>query len=120
MEIGANDLIELAPEVVGSATEDLVCLLHETYREKIVAVSASIHCRVQSSKFNHNVDVLNQYLRVVLVPMDFAFFFQHQGLQNPSAEVLLSDEVHLNSKGQYLLYRSYRGASLSAKDMVGV
>ena len=66
------------------------------------------------------MDVLNQYLRVVLEPLDFAFFFHHQGLQNPSAEVLLSDGVHLNSKGQYLLYRSYRGAILSAKDMVGV
>ena len=40
LEIGANDLIELAPEVVGSAMEDLVCLLHKTYWVKIVAVSA--------------------------------------------------------------------------------
>ena len=68
LKIGANDLIELAPEVVGSAIGDLVCLLHETYWVKIVAVLASIHRRVQSGKFNHNVDVLNQYLQVVLEP----------------------------------------------------
>ena len=89
---------------------------------KIIAVSASIHRRVQSVRFNHSVDILNQHLRVVLEPLDFAFFFQHRGLQNQSEEVLLPDGVHLNSKWQYLLYslyRSNRGAILTAKDMVG-
>lgn len=108
LEISANDLIELAPEVVGSVIKDLVCLLHKTYGVKIMAVSANIHRRVrrvQSVRFNHNVDVLNHYLRVVLEKLDFAFFFRHRGLQNPSAEVLLLDGVHLNSKGQYLLQR---------------
>lgn len=60
LEFGANDLTELAPEVVGSAIEDLVCLLHKTFGVKIVMVSASIHCCVPSVNFNHNVDVLNQ------------------------------------------------------------
>ena len=75
LEISANDLIELAPEVVGSVIKDLVCLLHKTYGVKIMAVSANIHCHVQSVRFNHNVDVLNHYLRVVLEKLDFAFFF---------------------------------------------
>lgn len=91
LEISANDLIELAPEVIGSVIKDLVCLLHKTYGVKIMAVSANIHRRVrrvQSVRFNHNVDVLNHYLRVVLEKLDFAFFFRHRGLQNPSAEVL--------------------------------
>ena len=34
LEIGANDLTELAPEVVGSTIEDLVCVLHQTYGVK--------------------------------------------------------------------------------------
>ena len=116
LEISANDLMELASEVVGSALEDLVCLLHKTYGVKVIAVSASIHRQVQLVRFNHNADLLNQYL---LEPFDFAFFFKYRGLHNPSEEVLLQDGVHLNSRGQYLLYRSYRGAILTAKDMVG-
>ena len=119
LEIGTNDLTGLAPEVVGSVIKDLVCLLHETYGVKVIGVSASIHGQVQSVRFNHNIDLLNQYLRVVLEPLDFAFFFKHRGLHNPSEEVLLPDGVHLNSRGQYLLYRSYRGAILTTKDMVG-
>lgn len=77
LEIGANDLTELAPEVVGAVIEDLVCLLHETYGVEVIAVSASIHRQVQSVRFNRKVDVLNQYLRAVLEPLDFAFFFRH-------------------------------------------
>ena len=36
LEIGANDLTELAPEVVGAVIEDLVCLLHETYGVEVM------------------------------------------------------------------------------------
>ena len=64
-----------------------------------------------------SVDILNQYLQVIWEPLHFAFFFRHRGLQNPSEEVLLPNGVHLDSKGQYLVYRSYRGAILTAKDM---
>ena len=54
------------PEVVGSAIEDLVCLLHKTYGVKIIMLSASIHHRVQSVTFNHDRDVLDQYLWAAL------------------------------------------------------
>ena len=46
--------------------------------------------------------------------------FFDTGLQNPLVKVLLPDGVHLNATGQYLLYRSYQEAILTAKDMVGV
>ena len=81
LEIGANDLFELTPEVEGFAIQDLVCIFHKTYGVKIVAVSESIHRCVWSVRFNHSVDVLNQYFRVVLEPLDFAFLLQHRGLQ---------------------------------------
>ena len=75
LEISANDLNKLLLEVVGSVIGEVVCLLHETYEVKVIAVSASIHRRVQSDvRFNRNIDILNQYLRVVLEPLQFAFF----------------------------------------------
>ena len=83
LEIGANDLNEMQPKVVGSKIQDLVKLLHKQYGVKVVAVSASINRRNQGIDFNQKVDVLNQYLHVVLEPLAFAFFFSHRGLQNP-------------------------------------
>lgn len=61
-------------KVVGSKIQDLVRLLHEQYGVKVVAVSASINQQNQTINFNQKVDVLNQYLRVVLEPLAFAFF----------------------------------------------
>ena len=49
LEIGANDLTDLRPEVVGSEIEELVCLLHELYDVKSIAVSTStMHRQYQS------------------------------------------------------------------------
>ena len=77
-----------------------------------------MHRQYQSADFNRKVDILNQYLQVVLEPLDFAFLFKHRGWHNPSAEILLKDSVHLNFKGQYLLYRSYRGAILHSLSLL--
>lgn len=118
LEIGSNDLNEIRPEIVGSEIEELVAKLHGQYGVKVIAVSASIHRQNQAADFNRRVDLLNQYLRVVLEPLEFAFFFRHRGLQNPSGVVLLNDGVHLNLKGQYLLYRSYRGAILQSLQLL--
>ena len=83
LEIGANHLTDLQPEVVGSEIEELVCLLHESYDVKLTAVSSSIDHQYQSMDFNHKVDVLNQYLQVVLEPLDLAILSKYRGLNNP-------------------------------------
>lgn len=121
LEIGSNDLAcnKLRPEVVGSQIEELVVMLHERYAVEVIAVSACIHRQKCEGDFNHKVDVLNQYLRVVLEPLGFAFFFKHRGLHNPAGAIHAKDGVHLNLKGEYLLYRSYRGAILTALRRLG-
>ena len=52
LEIGANDLNELPPEVISSAIQEVVCLfvclLHKIYGVNVIMVSASIHRQVQS------------------------------------------------------------------------
>ena len=63
--------------------------------------------------FNKKVEVLNHYLSVV-VDRPKVFVWSHKILDSSSHDFLLDDGVHLNRFGQYLLYRSYRGAILKA------
>ena len=112
LEIGTNDLSTLAPEVVGLEIEELVRLLLETYSVRAVGVCKVIP-RVRAPLFNAAARTLNQYLNVVLDPIPNAFCWEHHGFSEPSQNPY-SDGVHVNSFGQYVLYRSYRGAILHA------
>ncbi|CAH3025560.1 unnamed protein product, partial [Porites evermanni] len=64
---------------------------------------------LQHPNYNLGVQVLNDYLKVVLEP-----FWNYKGLQRPSIPMLLREAIHLNDWGNYALYRSYRGAILFA------
>lgn len=103
MEIGTNDLSDLRPEVVGSEIEEFVRLLLDSYAVRVIGVCG---------------DPSRSYLRVALDPIPNVFCWQHRGFSEPSRDLYLSDGVHVNSSGQYLLYRSYRGAILQALRML--
>ena len=95
LELGSNDLSpeEARPEHVGSKIESLVQLLHAQYSVKSIVVCQTIKravCPRGTPSYNDRVELLNRYL--------------------PSVPMLCRDGVHLNHKGQYALYRSYRGA----------
>ena len=112
LEIGTNDLAaNTPPGVVGSEIEDLVQLLISQYLMRVVVL-----CRVtqrvtlKSSHFNERAQLLNQYTRVVLEPIEHASCWTHRGFTSPTVTPYLSDGVHFNPMGQYMLYRSYRGA----------
>ena len=110
-QVGSDDLVNTRPEVVGSPIEDMVRHLLSHYAVRIVVL-----CQVASritqprSTFNAKAMVLNQYTRVVLEPVEQAICWTHKGFSNPSATRFLPDGVHFNARGQYALYRSYRGA----------
>ena len=119
LELGSNDLSpeEARPEHVGSKIESLVQLLHAQYSVKFIVVCQTIKravCPRGTPSYNDRVDLLNRYLSVVLETLPFATFWCHKGLRKPSVPMLCRDGVHLNHKGQYALYRSYRGAILCA------
>ena len=124
LELGTNDLASLAPEVVGSNIDDLVQLLLSKYSVRLV-----IWCQVtpratvkrhayHSADFNKNAVLLNQYMRVVLEPLPRAICWKHKGFSVPAVSPFLPDGVHFNRRGQYSLYRSYRGAILHALHML--
>lgn len=120
LEIGTNDLANLSPEVVGSEIDELVSLLLETFSVRVIGVCHVIPRGLSFAgceQFLPRVSVLNQYLSVVL-PSSQVFCWTHSSFSSPSKPFYSPDGVHLNAVGQYLLYRSYRGAILKALAML--
>ena len=92
-------------------------LLHAQYGVKFIVVCQTINralCPRRNQSYNDRVALLNQYLSVVLETLPFATFWCHKGLRKPNVPILCKDGIHPNHKGQYALYRSYRGAILCA------
>jgi len=121
LEIGTNDLSSLRPEVVGSAIDDLVRLLIETFHVPVIGVCHVIQRGAfypNPSVFNANASILNEYVKTVLDLLPNVFTWSHGGFSNPSVQLLLPDGVHVNPVGQYKLYRSYRGAIIKALSML--
>ena len=117
LEVGTNDLPSVAPEVVGSSIEDLVVTLKSIYSVAVVCVCHVIprgESTIRPLYFWERDKVLQQYLEVVLDSLDCVFCWRHKAFTRPDQDFYLRDGVHLNARGQYLLYRSYRGAILTA------
>ena len=68
--------------------------------------------------FNAKAAVLRQYLSVVLANQPGIFLWEHKEFYRSDRSFLCSDGVHCNAKGQYHLYRSYRGAILKALSLL--
>ena len=56
------------------------------------------------------VGMLTRYLRVVLDPLPYAMFWGHTGFWKTKANFYTPDGLHLNTRGQHKLYRSFKGA----------
>ena len=94
------DLSLLPPEAVGSEIEELVSLLQQIYRVKVVCVClVTPHNR--NPVFNAKQVIVNKYLTVVLEHMPNVFTWLHQGFARPLATPFLQDGVHFNKIGQY-------------------
>lgn len=114
LEIGANDLRNISPEMVGSEIDDLIKQLLKDFSVRVAGVCLVIP-RAESS-FNRKVKLLNRYLSVVIDNPN-VFLWRHKILDEHGQKFewcTKFDGVHLNPCGQYLLYRSYRGAILQA------
>jgi len=117
LEVGTNDLSDVGPEVVGSSIEELVRLLLDVFSVSMVGVCHVIPRGVSFTEwedFLQRPAILNNYVRVVLEPFPNAFCWTHKDFSSPHKDLYLEDGVHVNSLGQYFLYRSYRGATLKA------
>ena len=113
VQLGTNDLTSCPPLQVGSALEDFVHLLHDSYGVRGVCVCQTIRRRAAVA-FNQRVDILTRYLRVVLEPIPYAIYWGHRGFWRACNSFFSADGIHLNSRGQFKLYRSLRGAVLKS------
>ena len=111
LQIGTNDLATTSAVETGSAIEDLSRLLHESYGVQVVCVCQTIY-RQNSPSFNKQVDLLTKYLKVVLEPLPYTFYWRHRGFWRCKSRFLARDGVHLNNRGNYKFFRSLRGAVL--------
>lgn len=90
LQLRTNDLVDSSPIAVGSSLEDLLTLLHDVYK------------------------TLTKYLKIVLEPIPYTFFWSHQGFWKTKSTFLSQDGVHLNGRGQHKLYLSLRGQCSNA------
>ena len=109
LQLGTNDLATTSAVETGSAIEDLCRLLHESYGVEVVCVCQTLY-RHNAVSFNKEVDLLTQYLKVVLEPLPYTFYWRHRGFWRCKSRFLARDGVHLNSRGNYKYFRSLRGA----------
>lgn len=99
VQLGTNDLTSCPPLQVGSAMEDFVHLLHDLYGVKGVSMCQTIRWH-SAVVFNQRVDILTQYLRVVLEPIPYAtLYWGHRGFWRARYSFFPADGIHLNSRG---------------------
>ena len=99
----------------------MVRLLLDSYLVRVVGVCHVIPhgvSHIDSSRFAQRVEILKQYLNVVLESLPNVFCWLHKAFSRPTKDLYLADGVHVNPAGQYHLYRSYRGAILQALKML--
>ena len=107
----------MPPEVIDSALDDLVQLLLSSFPVRVVGWCYVIPrglSQPDSALFRQRAEILNNYVSVVLDSTPNGFCWRHRVFNHPAKGYYLPDGVHLNSAGQYQLYRSYRGAILKA------
>lgn len=121
LEIGTNELSSVAPEIVGSAIDDLVQLLLGHLSVHVVCWCCVIPRAIShadSALFHQRAKILNKYVKVVLDPLLGVFCWDHRIFNHPAKDFYLPDGVHLNTSGQYHLFRSYRGAIMKALSLL--
>ena len=91
-------------------------LLNFSFTGEPKNTSSPEHGRPKSpvGNFNDTVQLLAQYLKTVLEPLPFAIYWTHRGFWHASSSYLSYDCVHLNREGQHKLFKSIRGAVMSA------
>ena len=78
MQLGTNDLTTISAVETGSAIEDLCPLLYESYGVELICVCQTLY-RKDASSFNKRVDLLTKYLKVVLEPIPYVFYWRTEG-----------------------------------------
>lgn len=91
LQLGSNDLVDSTALTVGSHLEDLVMLLHNLYKVDLICVCQTLRRSSLEVVFNKKVGLLTKYLKTVLEPIPYAFFWSHRGFWNTKSQFLSQD-----------------------------
>ena len=75
LQLGSNDLVHADPLSIASAIEDLVTLLHGRFQVKRACVCQTVY-RESSPMYNKRVRDLVKYLKVLLEPLPYSFYWR--------------------------------------------
>ena len=117
LEVGSNDLCDISsdPEAVCSLIITLINRLRVEFSVDWVVVCQTLPRKKQPyPDYNSAVSTLNSWLKQNLSTKEHATFWRHRGLARPSLNIYDRDGIHLNRRGEDLLFRSYRRAILFA------
>ena len=112
LEIGSNDLCDPSaePEIIGEIITAFVDVLRYEIQHKFTVICQVIPCRNPPfPKYNRRVKKLNKCLQDTLADSSVVKFWRHRGLNNPTRDIYVRDEIHFNKRGHKALYCSYRG-----------
>ena len=117
VEIGSNDLAKphIQPLHLQNQILNLVRQLKEITKAKSIIVCQILPRSVLTRRvptYNTKVFDTNELLQNTVNLIPYAKFWNHVTLHRARNKILCSDGVHLNSRGQYLLYKSYSKAIL--------
>ena len=100
LQLGTNDLSHLDPLVTAWAIEDLVGTLYEEHSVRQICVCQTL-MRENDAAFNARVKALTKYVKVLLEPIPYCFFWIDRRFWNTSQRYFARDGVHLNKLGHY-------------------
>ena len=101
------------PDEVAAEMMTLVDITHSHFGIKHVVLCQIIgRAQAPTPIFNANAKAFSDILGKFRRYLPQASFWCHKGLRKPKVNIFLKDGVHLNDRGLYSLYRSYRGAIL--------
>ncbi len=109
-EVIGDKLLDFAREVKVRSGAKMVMICTLTKR----SIGKYLPSQSQVDRFNWHIDRFNAYVKVVGPTFDGLSTWRHSGFREPSIPLLLQDGVHMNSHGQYKMYRSVRGAMVVA------
>ena len=115
LEIGSNDLCDpllTVPNLTANIFQ-LVQLFHFDYHVPHVIVSQVLPRKtppVMTPPYNERVQQLNASLHHLLQTTPFATLWFHPSISHSKSSVFLRDGIHLNFRGNHLLYHSYQKA----------
>ena len=112
----ANQLIELARSlcISSGARSAIICELTQR------SVGRYLRSPHQVQIYNERIRLANRFLREVLSLEPNLIFWRHKAMSASVEHLVCRDGTHFNALGQYLLYKSIRGAIIYAAKSAGL